>query len=978
MFWKTQEKYLQKCLYCFIALTLFLQSSTICAQFPDIPEGKLFNIEDGISQSRVTVVFVDSYGFIWVGTNDGLNRYDGYTFKTYRHQPFDSTSISNNYIRCIQEDNNHNIWVGTNDGLSCLNRETEKFKQYNHSESDSSTIRSQAVSALFFDNDNVLWLKTESYLERFDQDSGFFIAYKHYYDPKTPGILNSSNILEDINGFLWFGTKDGLFSFNRESGAIKHYFNDPLNPLSLSNNQVRALYEDKNGVLWIASSEGLNKYDRIHKTFRQYSPNRNSGVSFFDIVEDKDGVFWITASNGLYLFNKRTSQFRFIEKLTLNKSDIKLSTLFSIAKDHSDILWVGGFKGLIKIDLKPKKFNLYKSSDNSSLSLGGDNISALYKDIYNKVWVGIWNQGIDILDRRKGNIEHYSSNAADNKYRIPDDKVRCFFEDKKNVWIGTSNGVFIYHRQSGLFYDLNEYLKGFGKDELKGRMVFDIAGDRRSNIWFATDKGIYMYNSKSKMLQSFNQIYNNATSTNIDRVYALAVDDKDHLWVGTNNGLIEYDIVGNIFYLFEKRQGQNGLPDRFINSLCVNRDNNLWIGTPSGLIFYDRKKETMRTFTEKDGLPNNFIYAIVEDSSGFIWLSTNKGISRYSPNNNIFTNYGISDGIQSFEFNLGAGYIAKDNEIFFGGINGFNSFYPTKLPVNPHVPDVKITYCSSFDEDGVNKIYYGDTLINISLPYHESLTIEYAALDFTFPENNRYKYSLQEKGKNPAWISVGNNRSLTFSNLTQGEYVFRVLGSNNDNVWNDEGAVVNIEVKAPFWKARFAYFVYLIFGLSFMFYIIQFRTKSLRRSNKILREREITAKRVEIQRNLLVKRNKNIEDSLNYAQRIQKAMLPTPKTFKTILPDSFILHKPKDIVSGDFYWISKVKDNIFVAAVDCTGHGVPGAFMSVIGFELFRKIINMQHIYDPSRILHALNDNMEDIFGNPDDITLRDGMDLAF
>jgi serine phosphatase RsbU (regulator of sigma subunit) len=294
------------------------------------------------------------------------------------------------------------------------------------------------------------------------------------------------------------------------------------------------------------------------------------------------------------------------------------------------------------------------------------------------------------------------------------------------------------------------------------------------------------------------------------------------------------------------------------------------------------------------------------------------------------------------------------------------------------VPKVVISSFEILDSDGRHEVHIPVANPVVTVNYNQSFSIDFTALDFTNPEKNMYKYSLVELGKEEKLNSVGTKNSVTFSNLTSGEYLFLVTGSNNDNVWNNEGIRLKIIVEAPFWRTRIAYFLYLFLAFALVYWIVQFRTQALRRSNRILRERDIAAKEVSKQKELLSRRNKNIEDSLNYAQRIQKAMLTTSRMFTSILPKSFILHKPKDIVSGDFYWISEVEDKIFVAAVDCTGHGVPGAFMSLIGFELFRKIINMQKITEPGSILNIMNSNFEEIFGNAEDLSLKDGMDLAF
>jgi ligand-binding sensor domain-containing protein/serine phosphatase RsbU (regulator of sigma subunit) len=956
----------------------------IYAQQTEFPEASIFNMEEGLSQTRVTTTFIDSYGFLWLGTSDGLNRYDGYSFISYRHQPFDTSSISNNYIRCIEEDDNHNLWIGTNDGLNCLLRDKGGFLHLRYNQDDSLSLHSPVIHALYFDGDEDLWIKTEKYLEVLNLSNMNLLSFQHYYSSKVASLINHSNIIKSADGLIWFGTKDGLFSFDKGKAEFNHYQHNPKNSFSLSDNEVRSLYEDNDGALWIGTSDGLNKFDKINQVFQRFyqHQNLNTGLkksTINNILQDRQGYLWLTSDIGLFKFNKRSLSFIFYDKLLISGNELQLSSMSRMSMDKSDILWIGGVQGLFKLDLKPRKFKLYNSTNSSVPKLSSENVSALLKDKYGKIWVALLNNGIDILDPKNNSKQHYSKNSLLVSLQLPDDNINSFYEDEKgNIWLGSSNGIFVFEQQRKRIIPLSVYLPGLNDTSLKGRLIYDFTRDKRGDVWIATDNGVYRYNSKLNIILSYNKIYNEKTSSRINVVYTLAVDKDNFIWLGTDNGLIQYDILGNIFYLFEGSVSQNGLPDRIINAIHIDRKNNVWIGTPSGLSLYNKQSEDFINYTENDGLPNNFIYSILEDKDGYLWLSSNKGISRFDPGKNSFSNYGLSEGLQNYEFNIGASFSSDDGQLFFGGLSGFNSFYPSIMPLNKHIPEVVITKFTLFDGTTHEDKHINPLNPKINLKHNKSFIIEYSSLDFTYPAANNYKYSLQELGKEPVWVSIGDERSQTFSNISPGEYLFRIIGSNNDKIWNEQGSELKINVFKSFWKSGMAIFIYIVVSLLVFYILIQYRTRNLRNSNKVLRERDIIAKRVERQKELLSKRNKSIEDSLNYAQRIQKAMLPTSRAFKSLLPESFILHKPKDIVSGDFYWISEFKGKIYFAAVDCTGHGVPGAFMSIIGFELFRKIVNMQHIPDPAEILHALNANLEEIFGKDTDVPLRDGMDLAF
>ncbi len=739
-----------------------------------------------------------------------------------------------------------------------------------------------------------------------------------------------------------------------------------------------------NRELWVGTTDGLNRFDRIHYSFHRFYPDRSPFIgnpvnAINGIVEGQDGKLWLTTNSGISRFDKKSSKFENLSSLYVKSTPFLLSTFTTIVKDQSDILWVGGFQGLIKIDLKPRKFRLYNSSASSFPRLSSDMVSTLFKDDRNRLWVGLWNNGLDIIQWPAGGVIHYSRNASDPQRSIISNNIRTIYEDRNGIiWVGTSEGISIYDPKTNRFFPFESYFRSNGGGDLAGRHIFVITGGNQGDVWIGTDDGVFWYQRKPDLFNHINRIYSDSIQPEINSVYTIVTDSQNRIWMGTDNGLISFYPEKNIFYRYTEKDDKTGLSSRQVFSLFVDSRGSLWVGTPSGLNHFHSADDTFTQYTEKDGLPNNFIYKILEDNDSLMWMSTNKGLSRYNPQTRVFKNYTTAEGLQSFEFNLGSGFFAKNNEMFFGGIAGFNAFYPNSLPVNKDVPPMVITDFETIDEHGIMNHYIPLTNSRIIVRSNQSFIIRFSALDFTAPSNNRFKYSLKELGREENWVPLGTQHSVTFSNLSSGEYVFRVKGANNDGTWNDSGARIKIIVEALFWKTRLAYFFYILFSILLIYAIIQYRTKTLRRSNRVLRERDVAAREVAHQKDLLSRRNKNIEDSLKYAQRIQQAMLTTSRLFKSILPESFILHKPKEIVSGDFYWISEHEDKIFLAAIDCTGHGVPGAFMSLIGFELFRKIINMQLIFEPGEILNTLNSNFDEIFGNVEDIALKDGMDLAF
>ncbi|MFW5644834.1 MAG: two-component regulator propeller domain-containing protein [Bacteroidota bacterium] len=947
---------------------------------PHVPEIERYTIEDGLSQTRVNLNFIDSRGFLWIGTTDGLNRYDGYIFNVYRHMPLDSQSISNNYIHAIDEDNKGNLWIATNSGLNRFDPHTDKFSNYNRIWEDSLGINT-IIKSVYCANNGIIWVLTDGSLVKMDAEKLNFQVFDYLSNQQESNFPQDANtgIVMDRNNILWFGTDQGLYSFDREKEKFRKYSHDRTNPYSLSNNKVLSVYEDRNGELWAGTAKGLNKFDRLNKRFKSYSlfpdkidPGRMDGIH--SIYEDHEGKFWLAGNEGLFLFDKRSGETRLYNQFLEGNIKKEINYLNSVICDQSNILWLGGLQGLVKMDLKPRKFELYNSSEGSFPKLSGTNISAIFKEEPGYLWIGYWRGGVDKIKLNEGKLIHFSGDD-----HLRNQNIRSLFKDSRNrIWIGTARGINMILPGENKIKKFEEVFTSAPENILNERSIYAFIEDEDENIWIATDKGLYEVRSDTREIYAFNRISDTHGETLIGRVHAITKDLNDNIWLGTEKGLILYERKLQIFQKIMMEEKYDWLDISPVYALCLGRNGSIWMGTSYGLSMYKPSENEFMHYAEKDGLANSFVYAIEEDLNSNIWVSTNQGLSKFNPLTKKFRNYSRNEGLQAYEFNKGASFVTSDGKMFFGGVSGLNCFDPDEIYDNAIIPDIAITDFLVISPSGIFDIPVGKHTSLVKIRHNQSFTIGFSALDFTNPERNRFQYSLEELEKPGNWMSLGEQHFVTISNLPSGEYVFRVKGSNNDGRWSPAGASLRILVEAPFWKTRLAYIIYFSLLMLLFYLIIQYRTNTLRKTNRILRERENTAKEVAKQKDLLSKRNKNIEDSLKYAHRIQSAMLNTPKIFKKYLPESFILHKPKDIVSGDFYWISQQGEKVYVAAVDCTGHGVPGAFMSVIGFELFRKIVNAQNLKDPGEVLDALNDNFQEIFGIENDISLRDGMDLAF
>lgn len=946
-------------------------------------DAELFTALEGLSQSHVTVVYQDQIGFLWIGTSDGLNKYDGYNFYHYRNQPFNKNSISNNYIRSIAEDSRGDIWVGTNRGLNMLDRKTGTFKVFLPLSPDSAGTVDPIVYSVYVDKEDKVWFKTNDCLEVMDINSGTIQLYHHYYDRFGQVPVNQVyNICEDRNGQIWISTKDGLQMFNRQTEEIRRFTCYSPDQNTTGSETVNTVYEDSKGNLWVGKEEGLFLFDPVHESFKKIPVSNNTGSQIGKIntiKEDADGIIWIGTDLGFLRMSAETNILNSFSSIKVRNKEHQISSVYSITQDRTEIIWLGTFEGLVKIDRKRKKFNIIDNSDDGIPDLTSNIISSVFEDDQHYLWVGTWGSGLNMIDLRDKRVMVYSKDRDNRKQRISNNYIHSIFCDsRKRIWVGTSDGVSYFDKADGKFRRLCENNPNISCNIFNNNSVNTILEDRLGNIWLATGNGLHKYIEKHNEIRSFYMIFSGTEAFDMKLVYSLLEDPEGMIWIGTENGLVRYNPEEDIFHIYRREDtDHSGLISHIIYSLYLGSQSVLWIGTASGLNRYDRESDRFSFYPEAEALVNNQILAIEEDRESRLWLSTNRGLIRFDPVTEDYLTFNLSDGLQNYEFIRGSSFKSTSGELYFGGISGLNHFYPDSIYINEYIPAITFTNFEIDGELGRTSLPLDRTLAIEVMKGNRIFTIGFSALDFTAPENNRYTYKMVKQKSQGSWIEIGRQHYVTFYNLSPGNYIFSVKGSNNDNVWNEEAVSIKVDVPPPFYSSWKAVSIYIIVSITLIYLLIQYITRNLRKANRILKEKEAAAKLVEKHREELMLKNKNITDSINYAQRIQLALLPSTEMFKKILPDSFILYKPKDIVSGDFYWITEEKDKVFVAAVDCTGHGVPGAFVSIIGFELFRELISEKGIKSPAKILHSLNEHFTDIFSDGEQVYLQDGMDLS-
>ena len=958
-----------------------------------------FGVEDGLSQSDVYCVFQDSRGLIWIGTQAGLNRFDGRTFISYDADPIDKTSISSGWIHAIDEDPYGNLWIGTKNGLNKFNPKTEKFTHYLISDEDKKQIDgNNSVYSVLVDGKDAIWIKTNYTISKFIPSEERFEHHHHQHDEFTKLKTEFSLPMVKTNEGIWAGSSFGLQFLSFENMMIQTFVHDPNKPnTSIPSDYVISLTKDNSGNLYIGTDNGMAYFLPFYKKIRaSVTLELNTLLetenihTITGIVANEDGdnrMLILSTFNGIVNFDLNRRTYKIFREDKTNPESLKYNRIRSLFHDKSGNYWVGlNTKGLNKYSPKGDKFKTYRNSGNSGVQISDNVIAAVYSND-KEIWVGTWSKGISIINRKTNSVKIINTFGEKNK-RIVDNHVHALYKDKNNIiWIGTKNGISIYSQKTDIFFSFKRY---FGVDlpnsVLKTRINIikrineDIIAIGSAN---GLGNGLIFFNTLTKEFIS---------PTTKDKkkfplpetVYDILVY-PDYFWVSTIHGLYKFNNnyeIDTVYIasnnLVKNTDGEyNSLNSSSIFDLEKDNDGYIWVATDIGLNRFDPRKETFKYYTKKENLPDNTIYELLLNNND-LWFSTNRGIVALNVVTDSIKTYNNSDGLQGLEFNNGASYKNESGEFFFGGSNGLNQFYPDSIKPNTTKPITTLLDYSIVDKDTktTTKSLFGIKRINMSWQ-DLSIRINFASLEFTNPERNQFKYKLMGI-QNDEWQDLKTQNYVSFPALPPGDYELFVKGSNNDLIWGNETSI-KIYVSPPFYANVWAYLIYILIVAIVIFQIWSKNKNKQRKANEEIRSKQLMNLKLEQQKEELDIQNTNMTDSINYAKYIQDAMLPSEYLFKKLLPNSFILYLTKDIVSGDFYWITQRKTKTFIAAVDCTGHGVPGAFMSIIGFDLLKNIVKERGVEDPAEILNQLNYGVSDTFrkSNEDSHSVRDGMDMS-
>ena len=797
------------------------------------------SVAQGLSQNTVFAILQDFRGFLWFGTEDGLNRYDGYNMVVYKHDPDTPYSLNHNLVRAIMEDHEQTIWAGTKQGLNRYSREMDNFVPF-------TLLSHHDISAICEDRDGELWIATrEDGLIRLDKERNKIKYYKHNpTGSENPSdtfgpCSNSLRVLrEDKTGNLWIGSEEGgLSKYNKEKDAFYHYTYDPAKADSLGDDSIRALYEDNTGTLWIGTVKGLSRFVREKDNFINYEPGnktdekpgRPNSPYVRSIFQDNTGVLWFgTYRGGLNRCDQEKETFTNFRHTPGVAGSLSNDCVLSLLQDSGGVLWVGTENGINKYDLKKKKFTLWNRQTIDHDSTLDNQVWAIYKDKHGQLFIGT-DGGLIQLNRETGNYTLWKANtdgkvSKENGGCLSDDRVYAICEDHEGyLWIGTGNGGlnrFDPREKRFTCYRHNPAHSG-DPCNLSHDEVFAICEEPPGFIWVGTRNGLNRLDKRTGQIEHWYSDPDNPKSLSHDRVTSIIRDSGGTIWIGTKGGLNQWMPGTGTFERWTRISNESSsLSSNDILYLREDSSGTLWVGTDWGLNKFNREKGTFTRYTSKNGLPNDKIYGILEDETGDLWLSTNSGISRFNPGNNTFRHYDAHDGLQGNEFNGSACFKSSDGEMFFGGSNGLNSFYLSDIKDNPHVPPIVITDFQIFNESAVIggsnsplKKAISETKDLVLSYKHYVFSFDFAALDFTAPSKNKYECKME--GFETDWVHRNSSkRFVTYTNLKPGKYVFRVKGSNNDGVWNEQGVSVRIVIIPPFWQTwLFRHVIFLVFAI---------------------------------------------------------------------------------------------------------------------------------------------------------------------
>ena len=783
-------------IYMLLLIILLITTNIVYVSAYNNINFKNITSEDGLSQGTVETIIQDDQGYIWLGINDGLCRYNGYEFKIYKHDEELENSITNNYIVDIKQDNSGNIWVGTANGLSKIDTKTDLITNYNMNDEEKSLSHYNIGDILITKSGDVL-VGTSDGLNIYNEKKDEFYRIFNKDSDLSSQFIRS--LAEDENQNIWVATNNGIDKIDIKNNKNIISFKTGHGKFDISENDIYVVRYDPKGYIWAgALKEGLNRIDINTNEVKQYKNDYRDEKSLpgnyvKDILRDSSGNLWVGTDNGLAKYNEQTENFATYKNKIYDKTSLVNDEVFSIQEDESGLIWVGTYAGISMFDPNTN-IEHYKKDPFDENSISDNSIHGIYEDKDGLLWVGTNSKGVNVINRKNYNVKHLNKTSKD--YPISDDNINDIVGIDNKIFIATKNGL------NEVDKDLKTINIYNTEDGICNNNITALFADSKKNVWIGTANGISVLNTNTNEIIDITDIL---TNHNIEDQYIKVIyeDSKGNYWVGCfiDGGLVKIDPNKRTIENYRnKKEDKTSISSNNIRSIVEDKNGNLYIGTSYGLNKLNESNNTFERYLEKDGLSNNTVYGLLVDDNNNLWASTNLGISKLDTNTMTFETFNIIDGFQGNEFNGRAYYKNKSGELFFGGINGLNIFRPNDINRSRYVPTV------IFDEFKVNGKVYKD-INNQEFKYNENtINISVFISNYKNTKNIQYMYKLE--GVSDSWdISRSNN--INYSDLAPGTYTLKIKARSYSGKVSDESAVKFI-IKLPIWKSKAAILIYLI------------------------------------------------------------------------------------------------------------------------------------------------------------------------
>ncbi|MBA4849211.1 two-component regulator propeller domain-containing protein [Emticicia sp. BO119] len=796
-----------------------------------VPTLDQIGLKEGLSQSEVRTILQDKEGYMWFGTQNGLNRYDGSVMKHFYNNPFEKNTLSNDDVTFLYEDSEQKLWIGTKNGLNSFNKISKDFERHADLFGKNKPDYTYIITGIVEDQKKTLWVSTYDGLWRLIPKGKTYKAIHYEYDStnrKSLGGYGVGYVIKDKKGGIWLTTKIGLSKIviknpdklpEQQQVEFLHARNAPQDFYKKLNFPIQRIFCDEQNNIWVAAQEKLLRLNLNTSELQDFSEQLIQPDVFISaIMVDRFNTIWVgTIAKGVFRYQVRGKTIELIEHIeedALSKKGLKSSAIFSIYEGkeaNEDIVWIGTREAGVHLFSHSK--NSFKQWDKvlaKENSIAATSVFGICKDSYGDIWVGTY-EGLFKINSHTSKYKKYVFSTVNNRMNTH----QVIFEDsKKDIWVGSNEGVFRYNRVVDKFFS-------FPIPKIKGHepAIMHFLEDKDHTLWIGTSA--YLLRIQGKDMKRFDKTPDGVVLS----VAALQHDNKGNLWIGTYNGLVKFNPVNETYKTYmNDPNNPKGLINDLILSVLFDKNNQMWIGSPKGLskLVVENGKESFIHYTEKDGLPNSFVYSTLADDKGRIWMSTNNGISCFDPKTKTFQNYSSDDGLSNREFNSGAYFQTKSGEIFFGGLGVFVSFDPLQMTSNRHLPKTVITSFMKFEkEQNLDSLLMKDG--KIKLNYNENFfAFRFAPLDFTNPEKNQIAYKLENFDND--WIYYGNRRYINFTNLKAGEYQLRVKSANNQGFWNEKDILtIPISIAPPFWQKWWFYLLsFIVMGtIAMTFYRVR-------------------------------------------------------------------------------------------------------------------------------------------------------------